>query len=605
MCGIAGVFEFNTGKAVDERILKVMNRSLSHRGPDDEGIYLEGNIGLGNRRLSIIDVGGGHQPIHNEDRSLWIIFNGEIYNFLKLRADLINKGHQFYTRTDTETILHLYEEMGEECVKRLDGMFAFAIWDEKEGSLFLARDPLGKKPLHWGTFNNKFVFASEIKGVLAHPEFKKEIDRQSLAKYLLYGFVPAPATIFKGIKKLLPGHFMVVRENGEVRKERYWELNYSEKTKVSEKEVKRETKRLLKEAVKKRLLADVPLGVFLSGGIDSSLVVAMMTELIPPSQVQAFSIGFLEKEVNELPYARAVADHLGVTHHFKNFSQKDVLELMPRIADFLDEPMADPSILPTFLLSSFVKEGVTVALSGDGGDENFAGYPKYLAHHLLEKTRLGKLPLSSVSGFFPGKFEAFLHYASYPLHLRNQLWISHFSPTEVEELLGERASFDDPERYHQRFNGQNSLDEAFFLDQNLTLPDLYLVKTDRASMAASLEVRCPFLDKSLIEFSATIPAGLKLKNFQTKSLLKKIALERLPENVVNRPKRGFGIPLGKWLSGELGPLVKEKLDPIKIKNEGLFNSQAVAGILERGNPTQIWTLLVFELWREKWMKSEK
>lgn len=604
MCGISGVFEFNSSKVVDQKIIEKMNAAIFKRGPDDGGVYTAQGIGLGNRRLSIIDLAGGHQPIFNEDKSKVVVFNGEIYNFLNLREQLVKNGHKFSTKTDTEVILHLFEEDGESCVKKLDGMFAFAIWDEKKKNLFLARDPLGEKPLHYSLINNQFIFASEIKGILAHPHVKREIDRESLAKYLLYGFVPAPATIFTGIKKLLPGHFMVVETDGRVKERKYWELSYSSKIEnLSKKEVKEKIINLLQKAVSKRLIADVPLGVFLSGGVDSSLVVAMMAKLIPSSRVEAFSIGFKEKAFDESVYAKMVASHLGVKHHLKIFSQKELLSLVPTIMDFLDEPMADPSILPTFLLSSFTGKSVKVALSGDGGDESFAGYPKYLAQWLLEKTHLGRLPLTGLSRFFSGKKKTFLQYASYPLHLRNQLWISPFSPDQVRQLTGETVGFGDVERYHHQFNGKNHPDESFFLDQKLTLPDLYLIKTDRASMAVSLEVRCPFLDKNLVEFCAQIPFRSKMEGFKTKSLLKEIALEFLPKEAVLRPKMGFGIPLSRWLNGQLKPLVLENLDAPKIKREKLLNPQAVEEAVRNGNPAQVWTLLVFQLWKEKWLKN--
>ncbi len=603
MCGICGILEFNSKKAVEENALRAMNQTLVHRGPDDWGIYLKENVGLGNRRLSIIDLATGHQPIHNEDRSLWIVSNGEIYNFQKLREELEKRGHQFYTRSDTETVLHLYEEEEEECLKKLDGMFALAIWDEKKKYLFLARDPLGKKPLCWAIFGNKFIFASEIKGILAYPGFKKELDSKSLAKYLLYGFIPAPATIFKGIRKLLPGHFMVVGKNSKIKEEKYWELDYSSKIEdLSREEIKKKVVVLLQEAIKKRLISDVPLGVFLSGGVDSSIVVALMTKIISPSQIQAFSIGFKEKGFDESPYAKLVAKHLGIDHHLKIFSQEEISEQVLKIVQFLDEPMADPSLLPTLLLSSFTQKGVKVALSGDGGDENFAGYPKYLAHWFLKKTSIHRLPLYLLANLFSGKIKTFLRYSSYPLHLRNQLWISPFSLQEVENLTGKKMElFEDIRRYHKAFNGKDALDEAFFLDIKLTLSDLYLVKTDRASMATSLEVRCPFLDRKLVEFCAQIPARLKLKGFKTKSLLKEIAGEFLPREVVFRPKMGLGIPLARWLQKELKPLVSESLSLQKIKKEGILNPEKVERTLNRNNPHQIWTLLVFEQWLERWM----
>ena len=606
MCSISGIWEFNPKKRINPLFLRKMLKAMSHRGPDEEGIWVEKNIGIANKRLSIIDLETGHQPISNEDKTLWIVFNGEIYNFPQLRNKLIKKGHKFSTKTDTEIILHLYEEEGEKCLKKLDGMFAFALWDKKKKFLFLARDPLGQKPLHWTIFENKFVFSSEIKGILSYPGFKKEIDRQSLVKYLLYGFVPAPDSIFQGIKKLLPGYYMIVKKNGQIKEKQYWEIDYSKKIKIPKEEIKKETVKLLEKAVEKRLISDVPLGVFLSGGVDSGLVVAMMTKFILPSQIQAFSIGFKEKAFDESEFAEKTAKHLGIKHHLKIFSQKELLDLIPKVVNFLDEPMADPSILPTSLLASFTHKSLKVALSGDGGDESFAGYPKYLAHWFLEKIpkrlRNDLKHLSSIK-FFPQKWRTFLRYASFPLYLRNQLWINPFSSSEVAELTGEEVSLTDLERYHQLFNGKNLLNEAFFLDQKLTLPDLYLVKTDRASMINSLEIRCPFLDKKLVEFTAQIPFELKLQGFRTKSLLREIALDFLPKEIVLQPKKGFGIPLKKWLNNDLKSLVEKELSSGKIEKEGILNSQKVKEILKQNNPQQIWTLLVFELWLKKWLKN--
>lgn len=604
MCGICGVLDFNSKGKASESFLKLMSKEIIHRGPDDGGIFVEGNIGLGSRRLSIIDITGGHQPIHNEDKSLWIVFNGEIYNFPRLREILIKKGHKFYTKTDTETVLHLYEDEKEKCVKKLDGMFALAIWDSRGKQLFLARDFLGKKPLYWTVISNKFIFSSEIKGILVYPEYKRKIDRESLGKYFLYGFVPAPATIFKGIKKLLPGYYVVVKDNGQIREKKFWEIDYSKKIKgIDKEEIKDQTICLFEEAVKKRLISDVPLGVFLSGGVDSGLVTAMMTHYISPPKIQAFSIGFEEKDFDESYYARVVAKHLKVKHYLKIFSQKELLGLLPKIVDLLDEPMADSSILPTFLLSLYTKERVKVVLSGDGGDENFAGYPKYLAHFLLESYKLKKLPLSVFANLFSGKFSQFLSYANQPLYLRNQLWINPFSRAKVEELTGVKPDYSDLEKYHHLFNGKKAEDEAFFLDQKLTLADLYLVKTDRASMSASLEVRSPFLDKNLTKFAAKIPFETKLKGFETKSLLKSIAEDFLPKEVIYRPKKGFGVPLSIWLKGKERLKIIDCLSSEKIEREGVLNCEVVEDIIKFGNAQQIWALLVFEWWQERWLKS--
>lgn len=603
MCGINGILELNSHKKVAHEIIAKMNKAIFHRGPDEEGYFDGGSIGLGSRRLSIIDIASGQQPIFSENNELVIVFNGEIYNYQVLKQILLRKGHRFKTNSDTEVILHLFEEEGENCVKKLDGMFSLAIWNVKKRELFLARDPLGKKPLFWAIVENKFIFSSEIKGLLSHKDFKKNIDEESLAKYFLYGFVPAPASIFKNIQKLLPGHFLTVDSIGNLKTKKYWELNYGVKEEfLDEKSLEDEIIKYLEKAVEKRLVTDVPIGVFLSGGIDSGLVTAMMRNFISPSKIDAFSIGFEEKDYDESSLAGSVAKKLEVNHHLKIFSKKDLLSLIPEVIDILDEPMADSSILPTVLLSRFTREKVKVVLSGDGGDENFAGYPKHLAHFLLEDFWLKKLPLSLFSSYFSGKSALFLTHANRELYLRNQLWINPFSQDEVEKLIGIKPTFTDLERYHADFNGRGA-DEAFFLDQKITLPDLYLVKTDRASMASSLEIRSPFLDKDLTMFAAKIPLKAKLKSFKTKSLLRNIARKYLPSEVIYKPKKGFGVPISLWLKGKEGNKILGILLKEKIKKEGILDCKVVEGIVKSGNAQKIWALLVFEWWQKKWLKN--
>lgn len=426
-------------------------------------------------------------------------------------------------------------------------------------------------------------------------KLKKEIDRQSLAEYFLYGFVPAPATIFEGAKKPVA---------------KLWQLDYSKKLDWSKGKIKREVVRLLKKAVKKSLVGKPPFGVFLSGGIDSGLVAAMMSKFITPAEIQAFTVGFEEKKFDESNYATAIARHLGIKNHFlKTFSPKEALRLTRRLSEVLDEPMADPSLLPTLFAFEWARKKVKVAFLGDGGDESFGGYPKHLAHWFLERTWFGRLlRVSGLSGVLGkwgrlGKLGKFLCYAPYSLYLRNQLWISQFSSQEVEKLIGQKVNFEDLERYHQEFDGQDPLDEGFFLDQKLTLPDLYLVKTEQTSKAAGLKIVCPFLDKELVEFCCQIPFELKLRGWQTKALLREIALDYLPKEVVVRPKLGFGFPLKEWLESNLKPLVNRELLPAKIKKEGFLNHEVVERILDRGNPHQIWNLLVFELWLKRWLKN--
>lgn len=605
MCGICGIFYFDQKKEVDHQELSVMIKSISHRGSDDEGIFAKGNFGFGNCRLSIIDIKGGHQPIFNEDQSLGIVFNGEIYNFLNLKNSLLKKGHKINTRSDTEVILHLYEDLGSKCLERLDGMFALAIFDFKKKELFLARDPMGKKPLYWASFGGKFVFASEPKAILAFPDFKRKVDQDSLTKYFFYGYVPSPNTIFEGIKRLSSGSFMLVKRSGIEEEKKFWEIDYSRKLEVlNEEEIKSKTKLLLKRAVEKRLVSDVPVGIFLSGGIDSSLVAA----LVPNKKIEAFTIGFEDKKMDESLDAKAVADYLGIKHNLRNFSNKEVLSTFPEALELMDEPNADPSILPTYLVSAFARTKVKVVLSGDGGDESFAGYPKYLGHFLLEKSLLGKMrrlpvcyAIASLVG--SGKGKKFWQYASLPLYLRNQLWLNFLSVSKIEELTGTKLDLSDINKYHWTFNGKNPLDEAFFLDQKMTLADQNLVKVDRASMANSLEVRCPFLDKELVQFAAGLKFEDKIKGFKTKAILRVIAKDLLPKEIINLSKKGFGIPLKKWLDNELTDIKNHYLSIERIDKENLLNPQTVKQIIKDNNPDTIWKLLVFEVWADKWLKQ--
>lgn len=626
MCGICGNFYFNTVKRVETSTITRMCEAIIHRGPDDKGTYVNRNIGMGARRLSIIDLEGGHQPIHNEDSRKWVVQNGEIYNFQELRDALKQKGHEFYTKSDTEVILHAYEEYGEKCVERFDGMFAFAIWDADKEQLFLARDRMGKKPLHYLILNDQFIFSSEIKSILQHPDFKKEIEYEPIKNYLLYGYVPAPDSIFKGIKKLPPTHTLTIDKSGDTKIRNYWNMDFRSKVSCDEEKIIDTIAQSLKEAVRKRLVSDVPLGVFLSGGVDSSLVLAMMCELLPPAGISAFSIGFDEAEYDESKYAKSVADCMGVNHFLEILPPEKVLRDLPKIIQMLDEPITDPSIIPTYMLSNFTKKYVTVALSGDGGDELFGGYPKYYAHKfsnlydslfpsLLRKNidrilyRSREVPQKIISD----KIKRFLIGLSYPSEIRNHAWISPFFPNEIDSLLTEKikkslsnAYFSEVEEHAAMFRGEEMIDKMIYLDTKLTLADLYLVKVDRASMACSLEVRSPFLDRQMVELAASIPSKLKVKRITTKYILKRVAERYLPKQIIYRKKMGFGMPLSKWLRGELKPLVLENLSEERIEKEGFFNYPVIEELLnehfegKKDNSSRIWNLLVFQIWLKKW-----
>lgn len=630
MCGICGYLTWGQ-EAIQEEIIHQMCQVIRHRGPDDEGIYLEKNVGLGMRRLNIIDLVTGHQPIHNEDETIWIVYNGEIYNFPELRDSLEKNGHRFYSRTDTEVIVHLYEEMGSRCVERFNGMFAFCLWDKKQNLLFLARDRMGIKPLHYTQVNNQFIFGSEIKSILVHPSISRELDLNSLSKYLTFEYIPAPNTIFKGIKKLLPGHTLKVSLNGQIHIERYWDICFKHDEKIQpKKEYIEELLSLLKSAVKRRLISDVPLGVFLSGGIDSSTVTALMSKLMP-GQVKTFSIGFEDQSFDESRYASHVAHYFGTSHYEENLQPNKMIELVPMIADVLDEPLGDASIIPTYLLSKFTRQYVTVALGGDGGDELFAGYPTYQAHRLahlytklpqivrakiIEKI-INKLPVSTANISLDFQAKKFISGIPYSPEIRNYIWLGSFSPPEkkdlfspeIYELLKFSHDFEDIEMYLGKTDVQNPLDRLLYLDLKFYLQDDILVKVDRASMANSLEVRAPLLDYTFVEFVAKLPPQVKLKGLTTKYIFKEAVRTLLPKGIADRKKKGFGIPVAKWFKNELKEFILDVFEESKIKQEGFFNYPYIKKLLDehfegrKDNRKQLWTLLVFELWSNKFLKG--
>jgi len=628
MCGICGYFTWSE-EVIKEEILHQMCKVIRHRGPDDEGLYVEKNVGLGMRRLNIIDLVTGHQPIHNEDKTVWVIYNGEIYNFQELREELEKNGHHFYTQTDTEVIVHLYEEMGSQCVTKFNGMFGFCLWDKKKNLLFLARDRLGVKPLHYAQVNNQFIFGSEIKSILVHPNVQREIDLPSLSKYLTFEYIPAPHTIFKEIKKLPPGHIMTVNIDGQIKVEQYWDVSFRHDEKIrSEEDYCEELLSLLRASVKRRLISDVPLGVFLSGGIDSSTVTALMSKLAP-GQVKTFSIGFEDKSFDESTYARQVAQYIGTSHYEDILSPNKMLELVPTIAEILDEPLGDASIIPTYLLSQFTRKHVTVALGGDGGDELFAGYPTYQAHRLanfyekiphiireklIEKAIMG-LPVSTANISLDFQAKKFISGISYSPEVRNYIWLGSFTPPEKKRLLSKEIcdilkdgdSFEDIKAYLTKSDCLCLLDRLLYLDMKFYLQEDILAKVDRASMANSLEARVPFLDYTFVEFVAKLPPNLKLKGLTTKYILKKAVKDLLPKGIAGRKKKGFGIPIAKWFKKELKEFVLDVFAEDKIKQQGFFNYSYIKRLLDdhfegrRDNRKQLWTLLVFELWYDRFI----
>ena len=606
-----------------------MAQTLEHRGPDDEGLHVatydDGTaVGLGFRRLAIIDLETGNQPIPNEDGSLRVVLNGEIYNYRELRADLVGRGHRFATNSDTEVIVHLYEDFGPRCVERLNGMFAFALWDERERRLLLARDRFGKKPLYYAEVDGSLLFGSELKALLEHPLCPHELDFASLSRYLALEYVPAPHAIFSGVRKLPGGHFLTW-EHGRSRIERYWDLVFRpDPSPRSDDEYAEELRERLRAAVRRRLVSDVPLGAFLSGGIDSSSVVAMMAEALPADAVKTFSIGFAESSFDESAHARRVAEHFGTDHREHVFTPGDMADVLPTVADVLDEPLADASILPTYLLSRFTREHVTVALGGDGGDELLAGYPTfpadraaslYVVPRLLNdhvvRPLADLLPVSTDDFSFDFKLKRFLRGAASGEDVRHALWLGAFSPTEQKRLLAGAGGdpYDEPRRLFAQAPSTDRVERLIYLYAKTYLEGDVLVKVDRASMACSLEVRAPFLDVELVEFLGRVPPRLKQHRLGTKLLLKRALAGMLPPGIASRQKKGFGIPVAEWLKGSLRELLQDELSTARIGDQGLFDTGVVERLVSehmsgrRDHRKQLWTLLVFQLWHRRWVEQ--
>ena len=606
-----------------------MAATLRHRGPDDEGYYLERyddgvSVGLGFRRLAIIDLESGNQPIGNEDGSVQVVFNGEIYNFRELRRELEAGGHRFATNADTEVLVHLYEHLGHACVERLNGMFAFALWDERRRELLLARDRFGKKPLYYALVGPSIIFGSELKSVLTHPDSPSGLDMESLSRYLALEYVPTPYSIVKGVSKLPGGHVLRWRD-GRAAVERYWDLSFPGETAgVTDDEYADELRTRLREAVRRRLVSDVPLGAFLSGGIDSSSVVALMTEAMPPDQVKTFSIAFGERSFDESAHARRVAAHFGTDHHEEVFTSRTMVDVLPSVVDILDEPFADASILPTYVLSRFTRQSVTVALGGDGSDELLAGYPTFPAervarlyvlpkpiHERLVVPLLDRVPVSTNDFSLDFKVKRFLRGAASPANVRHGTWLGAFTPGEQELLLG-TAPVDAYAEQHRAFSGgpgDSPLERVIYQYAKGYLQDDILVKVDRASMACSLEVRAPFLDVDLVEFLGRVPPRLKLKRLETKHLLKRAMADVLPPGIAERPKKGFGIPIAAWFKGELREPLEDELSPARLKRQGIFDSAEVTRLIRehvegrRDHRKQLWTLFMFQLWHRRWMEG--
>jgi asparagine synthase (glutamine-hydrolysing) len=631
MCGICGVVSKDPQERVDPAILLEMRDTLVHRGPDDCGAYIGPGVGLGHRRLSIIDLRPeGRQPMSNEDGSVLTIFNGEIYNYKDLRGELVTRGHRFRSKTDTEVIVHLYEEHGADCVRYLRGMFALAIWDEPRRKLLLARDRLGQKPLFYHFDGKRLLFGSEPKAILAYPGMIAEPDPEAINHYLGFGCVPSPFSAFKGIKKLAPAQSLVF-ENGRIWTQRYWRLNYTPKLKIDEREACDEIMRQLTEATRLRMVGDVPLGAFLSGGIDSSAIVAVMAGL-SSSPVKTFSIGFKEPEYDERAYARVVAERFGTDHHEFQVEPGHVAETVEKLVWHYNEPYADSSALPTYYLSMMTRDYVTVALNGDAGDENFAGYRRYSVN--LMASYLERLP-APLRGMLGGLLSTGYRMASADGRLADRIGVLS-EVMRVDWRLGYAymlALFrDDRKRrlYSPEFASvvaasrseelvldlfrdagtDDPIDSTLYVDANLYLPDDLLVKVDIATMAVALEARSPMVDHEFMEFAARLPASFKTRGRSRKVLFKKALSSLLPKEVLDRPKKGFGVPLDQWFSGTLADLVGDTLLSARALNRGYFDPANVRTLVNehrsgrRKWQHQLWALLMLEMWHQRFIDHQ-
>jgi asparagine synthase (glutamine-hydrolysing) len=628
MCGIAGIVDLG-GRQVEPALLKRLCDHLAHRGPDTEGFHFMGVAALGHRRLSIIDLAAGRQPMGNEDGTVWVTFNGEIYNFHALRDRLEQLGHRFVTHCDTEVIVHAYEQYGPACVDHFRGMFAFAVWDEPNRTLFLARDRVGKKPLFYCRAGGQFVFASELQALLEHPDLRREPDLESLDDYLTYGYVPAPRTAFRNVWKLPPACRLTLRlPDGEPRVERYWRLDYRPKNRLSEVEAVEEVRERLTEAVRLRLIADVPLGVMLSGGIDSGLVLALAAGLTA-EPVRTFSVGFDDKSFSELPHARQVARRYGAEHH-ELIVRPNGAEVLPLLVRRYGEPFADSSALPSYHVARLTRQHVKAVLNGDGGDECFGGYERYLGGALANGYR--RLPalvrgcLATCARMIPNglprrsriaQTKRFLGAAGLPASRQYLRWVcllnseqrgALYSEGMRAELSGRKAEDWLTERFAAvRRAGATGFDELLAVDVESYLPSDLLVKMDIATMANGLEARSPFLDHPLLEFAARLPTDFKLRGLTLKHLLRQVGRKLLPGKILRRRKMGFGAPVASWLRGDLRPLLEDVLLSARAGTRGYFRPEKVNQLVRQhlagseDHSASLWALLCLELWHREFL----
>jgi asparagine synthase (glutamine-hydrolysing) len=620
MCGICGVFEYERRTDLPAAMIHDMNQTMIHRGPDDGGVFVGPGIGLGHRRLSIIDLAGGHQPMSNEDGTIWVLLNGEIYNYPELRTELLQRGHVFTTKSDTEAIVHSYEDFGEGCFAKLRGMFSIALWDSRQRKLILARDRVGKKPLFYAGDQDRILFGSELKALLASGLVSKEMDHEALSDYFSLGYVPAPKTIYRAVRKVMPGSYLVASADG-IREGCYWDLSFSKIEQRTESEWCERLRHELCEATRIRLMSDVPLGAFLSGGIDSSSIVAMMDHLMKRA-VTTCSIGFREEKFNEAPYARQVSEQFSTDHHVE-MVEPNALEIVDKLAWHFDEPFADSSAIPTYYVSRIARGQVTVALGGDGGDENLAGYRRYKLDHNENRLRshvpaaMRRAVFGPLGRWYPGLAWAprvFRAKATFQNLSRTPLEgyfnsISYFRPDdklnlftpEFKRLLGGYDSMDVFRHYYDRADTEDLLSKIQYVDIKTYLTDDILTKVDRASMAVSLEVRAPMLDHKFMECVASIPSNLKLHSGVGKYILKKALEPILPHNILYRPKQGFAVPLDSWFRGELKDMAYNIV--VETKDD-LLNQNFLKKIWDQHQKNYydrsalLWSVLMFRKWRQ-------
>jgi asparagine synthase (glutamine-hydrolysing) len=614
---------------VNDQVLWQMTEVMSRRGPDDQGTFNNGMVGLGSRRLSIIDLAGGHQPIANEDESVWIVFNGEIYNYCELRTYLLKRGHQFRTLTDTEVILHLHEEFGPASVEYLNGIFAYAIVDLKQRRLTLARDRMGTKPLYYTFVDDALVFGSELKVLLAHPGVPRQIDLVALNEYLSYEYVPTPRTILQNVFRLKPGHILQFDANG-IQTQPYWNLSLARsemQPPVDWRDYSTQLYDVLYRSVRMERVSDVPIGVLLSGGIDSSAITALMANL--SQDVNTFSISFEDSSFDERHFARTVADRFGTHHHELTLTSKEATKLTTSIMDFLDEPFADSSLIPTFLLSKFAREHVKVVLGGDGGDELFGGYPTLKAHRLIESYErlvpwharayiapriLNAMPVSFNNISVDFRLRRFLAGRGVPLQTRHHIWLGSFGDEQKAKLLQGwikpvlRDTYAQAYEHALECDARQSLNQILYDDTKMYLEGDILYKVDRASMAASLEVRVPLLNRDVVEFVSALPLSLKLHRLTGKFLFKKSMQGLLPNEIINRPKKGFNMPVARWFNGELRDLLVDMLSETRLTKQDFFCAEYVKTLMDehftqkRDRRKELWTLLMFQLWYQRYIE---